>query len=88
MREPPRWFDGVAVLGAAMIHAVDVVGVHGVVSRDGGWTWEYSSAGIQEHHPATCVAISEIVINQDETKAAATRNMTMLVLSAAETKTS
>jgi hypothetical protein len=22
MREPPRWFDGVAVLGAAMIHAV------------------------------------------------------------------
>jgi hypothetical protein len=22
MREPPRWLDGVAVLGAAMIHAV------------------------------------------------------------------
>ena len=36
----------------------------------------------------TCVAISETVISQEETSAAATRNMTTLVLSAAETKTS
>ena len=36
----------------------------------------------------TWVAISDTVISQDDTSAAATRNMTMLVLSAAETKTS
>src|SRR3954452_15144921 len=36
----------------------------------------------------TWVAISETVINQDDTSAAATRNITMLVVSAADTKTS
>src|SRR5258708_36600837 len=35
-----------------------------------------------------CVEISETVISQDDTSAAATRNITMLVVSAAETKTS
>lgn len=36
----------------------------------------------------TWVAISATVMSQDETSAAATRNITMLVLSAAETITS
>ena len=36
----------------------------------------------------TWVAISDTVMSQDDTSAAATRNMTTLVLSAAETKTS
>ena len=36
----------------------------------------------------TWVAISDTVMSQDDTNAAATRNMTTLVLSAAETKTS
>src|SRR5205085_9386839 len=36
----------------------------------------------------TCAEISETVISQDDTNAAATRNMTMLVVTAAETNTS
>ena len=36
----------------------------------------------------TWVEISDTVISQDDTSAAATRNITMLVVTAAETKTS